>query len=90
MGERGGIMGFITEFLAGTFFENISEVVVGYLNDGLEFFQAQDILIQSGILVGGVIVIFLGAIDLVKKLSKLIIVAVVIFGLWFVYSNYLA
>ena len=83
-------MGFITEFLAGTFFENISDIVVGYLNDGLEFFQAQDILIQTGILVGGVIVIFLGAIDLVKKLSKLIIVAVVIFGLWFVYSNYLA
>ena len=52
--------------------------------------QQQDILIQTGILVGGVIVIFLGAIDLVKKLSKLIIVAVVIFGLWFVYSNYLA
>lgn len=83
-------MSFITEFLAGTFFENISSMVVGYLNDGITFFEQQDILIQSGILVGGVIVIFLGAIDLVKKLSKLIIVAVVIFGLWFVYSNYLA
>jgi hypothetical protein len=83
-------MGFITEFLAGSFFENISDMVVGYLNDGLTFFGEQDILIQTGILVGGVIVIFLGAIDLVKKLSKLIIVAVVIFGLWFVYSNYLS
>lgn len=83
-------MSFITEFLAGTFFDNISGIVVGFLNDGLTFFEEQDILIQSGILVGGVIVIFLGAIDLVKKLSKLIIVAVVIFGLWFVYSNYLA
>lgn len=83
-------MSFITDFLAGQFFTGISDTVVGYLNDGLTFFQNQDILIQTGILVGGVIVIFLGAIDLVKKLSKLIIVAVVIFGLWFVYSNYLA
>ena len=83
-------MDFITNLLEQAFFQNISEVVVGYLQDGLTFFENQDILIQTGILVGGVIVIFLGAIDLVKKLSKLIIVAVVIFGLWFVYSNYLA
>lgn len=83
-------MEFITNLLQQTFFQNISDIVVGYLQDGLTFFENQDILIQSGILVGGVIIIFLGAIDLVKKLSKLIIVAVVIFGLWFVYSNYLA
>ena len=83
-------MEFITTFLEGALFESISNTIVSYLNDGLTFFENQDILIQSGILVGGVIVIFLGAIDLVKKLSKLIIVAVVIFGLWFVYSNYLA
>ena len=83
-------MDFLITFLEGQFFSSISEAIVGYLNQGLEFFEQQDILIQSGILVGGVIVIFLGAIDLVKKLSKLIIVAVVIFGLWFVYSNYLA
>lgn len=83
-------MGFLTEFLEGVFFTNISDTIVGYLQDGITFFQEQDILIQSGILVGGVIVIFLGAIDLVKKLSKLVIVAVVIFGLWFVYQNYLA
>jgi hypothetical protein len=83
-------MDFITTFLQGEFFSGISEMIVGYLQDGLDFFTEQDILIQTGILVGGVLVIFLGAIDLVKKLSKLIIVAVVIFGLWFVYSNYLA
>lgn len=83
-------MEFITTFLEGAFFSSISDAIVGYLQDGLAFFEQQDILIQAGILVGGVIVIFLGAIDLVKKLSKLIIVAVVIFGLWFVYSNYLA
>jgi len=82
-------MEWLTELLQATFFENISSMVEGYLRDGLTFFEEQDILIQSGILVGGVIIIFLGAIDLVKKLSKLIIVAVVIFGLWFVYSNYL-
>ena len=83
-------MEFITTFLEGALFSNISDIIVGYLNDGLAFFEEQDILIQSGILAGGVIVIFLGAIDLVKRLSKLIIIAVVIFGLWFVYSNYLA
>ena len=83
-------MEFLMTFLEGEFFSSISEMLVGYLQDGLNFFTEQDILIQSGILVGGVIIIFLGAIDLVKKLSKLIIVAVVIFGLWFVYSNYLA
>ena len=83
-------MDFVTNFLAGEFFTNISNVIVGYLEDGLQFFKDQDILIQSGILVGGVIVIFLGAIDLVKRLSKLIIIAVVIFGLWFAYSNYFA
>lgn len=82
-------MDFILDFLGGEFFSNISATIVSYLQDGLTFFEEQDILIQSGILVGGVIVIFLGAIDLVKKLSKLIIVAVVIFGLWFVYTNYL-
>jgi hypothetical protein len=83
-------MEFIMNFLDSEFFNSISSAIVSYLNDGITFFGEQDILIQAGILVGGVIIVFLGAIDLVKRLSKLIIIAVVIFGLWFAYTNYLA
>ena len=39
-----------------------------------------------GMLVGGIIVI-LGTFELVKKLSKIIIVVLIIGGLWFLYSG---
>jgi len=77
-------------FLDNDLFNSISQTVVDYLQDGVDFFANQDILIQVAVLLGGVIIIFLGAIDLVKKLSKLIFVAFVIFALWFVYTNYVA
>lgn len=83
-------MDFILNFLGSDFFNTISDTVVGYLNQGVTFFESQDILIQGAVLLGGVVIVFLGAIDLVKKLSKLIFVVVVLFALWFVYTNYVA
>jgi hypothetical protein len=83
-------MDFILNFLGSDFFTTISSTIVGYLNQGVDFFEQQDILIQGAVLLGGVVIIFLGTIDLVKKLSKLIFVAVVLFALWFVYTNYVA
>ena len=83
-------MEMLLEFLNNGFFNGISEAVVGYLNQGLEFFESQDILIQAAVILGGGIIIVLGALDLVKRLSKLIFVAVVLFALWFVYTNYVA
>jgi hypothetical protein len=83
-------MAFLQTFLDNNLFNSISSTIIDYLNDGVTFFSNQDILIQAGIIVGGGIIVFLGAIDLVKRLSKLIIIAVVLFGLWFVYTNYMA
>lgn len=83
-------MDFILSFLENDMFNSISEAVVGYLQQGVDFFASQDILIQVAVLLGGIIIIFLGTIDLVKRLSKLIFIAVVLFALWFVYTNYVA
>lgn len=83
-------MEFILNFLDNDLFNGISNTIVGYLNQGVTFFEEQDILIQTAVILGGAIIIFLGTIDLVKRLSKLIFVAVVIFALWFVYTNYVA
>jgi hypothetical protein len=83
-------MDFLTEFLQNGFFTQIQDFIFGYLDQGLAWFDTQDILIQLGVLVGGAVVVVLGTIDLIKKLSKLIFVAVVLFALWFVYTNYVA
>lgn len=83
-------MDLIMQFLGNDFFTSISQTIVGYLQDGVNFFDQQDILIQAAVIVGGVVIVFLGTIDLVKRLSKLIFVAVVLFALWFVYTNYVA
>ena len=83
-------MDFITELLQNEIFTSISNTIVGYLNDGVAFFETQDILIQVAVIACGGIIIFLGAIDLVKRLSKLLIIAVIIFGLWFAYTNFIA
>ena len=83
-------MDFILGLLENEFFTSISEMIIGYLNDGVTFFETQDILIQVAVIAGGGIIIFLGALDLVKRLSKLLIIAVIIFGLWFAYTNFIA
>ena len=83
-------MDFILDMLESQIFIDLSEMIVGYMMDGVEFFETQDILIQLAVIGGGGIIIFLGAIDLVKKLSKLLIIAVIIFGLWFAYTNFIA
>lgn len=83
-------MEFILGFLDNDFFNSISNTVVGYLQQGVDFFAEQDILIQTAAIVGGAIIVFLGALDLVKRLSKLIFIAVLVFAIWFIYTNYFA
>jgi hypothetical protein len=83
-------MDFILGFLDNTFFNSISETLVGYLQQGVDLFEQQDILIQTAVAVGGVIIIFLGTFDLLKRLSKLFVIAIIVFALWFIYTNYFA
>jgi len=83
-------MDFLSNFLDNSFFTSISQTLEGYLQQGVDFFGEQDVLIQAAIMVGGVIIVFLGTFDLLKKLSKLFIIAIILFALWFIYTNYFA
>ena len=68
----------------------LKDFLFGFLEQGLNFFDQQNVITQVGIMVGLGIITVLGTIDLVKRLSKLIFVAIVLFALWFVYTNYVA
>jgi hypothetical protein len=83
-------MDFILNFLDNGFFNSISTTMEGYLQQGVDLFKEQDILIQVAVLFGGAIIIFLGTFDLLKKLSKLFVIAIIVFALWFIYTNYFA
>ncbi len=74
-------------------FDGIIETIEGLIpmqdiiNSGFDFINNLGILEQIvGLLVGGIIVI-LGTFELVKKLSKIIIVFLILGGLWFLYSG---
>ena len=57
------------------------------IDSGFDFINNLGIIEQViGLLVLGIIVIF-GTFELVKKLSKIIIVVLILGGLWFLYSG---
>ena len=57
------------------------------IDSAFEFINNLGIIEQViGMLVGGIIVL-LGTFELVKKLSKIIIVVLILGGLWFLYSG---
>jgi len=57
------------------------------INSAFDFVNNLGVIEQIiGMLVGGIIVI-LGTFELVKKLSKIIIVVLILGGLWFLYSG---
>ena len=57
------------------------------IDGAYDFINNLGIIEQAiGLLVGGIIVI-LGTFELVKKLSKIIIVVLILGGLWFLYSG---
>jgi hypothetical protein len=59
----------------------------GYIQDGYNFVIAQDAITQLlGTLVIGIIFI-MGAFELIKKLSKIIIVVAILVGLYLLYQN---
>ena len=72
-----------------TIIETIENLVPiqGIIDSGFDFVNNLGVLEQIiGLLVGGIIVI-LGTFELVKKLSKIIIVVLILGGLWFLYSG---
>ena len=61
--------------------------VQSIIDSGYDFVNNLGVIEQIiGMLVGGIIVI-LGTFELVKKLSKIIIVILIIGGLWFLWSG---
>lgn len=59
----------------------------GYIEDGYNFIIGQDAITQLlGTLVIGIIFI-MGAFELIKKLSKIIIVVAILVGLYLLYST---
>ncbi|MCK5387691.1 MAG: hypothetical protein KAJ22_00250 [Candidatus Izimaplasma sp.] len=61
--------------------------VQSFIDSGYDFINNLGVIEQIiGMLVGGIIVI-LGTFELVKKLSKIIIVILILGGLWFLYSG---
>ena len=75
--------------------ENITGVlegiidIDGYLNQGFDFLMGLGYLAKLGAVLVGGLVIILGIFELIKKLSKLIIVVAIIIGLIFVYNNFM-
>jgi len=74
-------------------FDTVIETIQGffdidtYLQQGFDFIVALSYVEKLvGVLVGGIIVI-LGVFELVKKLSKLIIVVAILAGLWVLYNQ---
>jgi len=74
-------------------FDTIIDAVEGFLDLETYITQAYDFLLELSYveqLVGALIVIivgFLGTFELIKKLSKLIIVVVILGGLWVLYNS---
>ncbi len=61
--------------------------IEGYITQGYDFVMALSAIEQ---LVGALalaIIVILGTFELIKKLSKLIIVVAVLFGLWVMYNQ---
>ena len=74
-------MGGILETIEGFFDIN------GYLLQGYDFIVALSYVEKLVLVLVGAIVIVLGVFELVKKLSKLIIVVAILGGLWFLYTT---
>lgn len=79
---------FLNGFLESAILQGISNFIDNYVNQGIAFIQSLDPITKAGIAVGGAILLVLGAIDLIKRMTKLLVVAVIVFGLWFVYTTY--
>ncbi len=72
-----------------TIIETIENLIPiqGIIDSAFDFVNNLGVIEQIiGLLVGGIIVI-LGTFELVKKLSKIIIVVLILGGLWFLYSG---
>lgn len=72
-----------------TIIETIENLIPiqGIIDSAFDFVNNLGVIEQIiGMLVGGIIVI-LGTFELVKKLSKIIIVVLILGGLWFLYSG---
>ncbi|MCF7924917.1 MAG: hypothetical protein K9L26_00075 [Candidatus Izimaplasma sp.] len=61
--------------------------IEGYITEGYNFVMALSAIEQLVGALGLVIIVILGTFELIKKLSKLIIVVAVLFGLWVLYNQ---
>ena len=74
-------------------FESIIDAIEGfldidaYLQDGFDFIVALSYVEKLVFVLVGSIVTILGVFELVKKLSKLIIVVAILGGLWVLYTT---
>ncbi|MEC9484645.1 MAG: hypothetical protein UMR38_02070 [Candidatus Izemoplasma sp.] len=61
--------------------------IEGYITQGYDFVMALSAIEQLVGALALVIIVILGTFELIKKLSKLIIVVAVLFGLWVMYNQ---
>lgn len=59
----------------------------GYITDAYNFFLDLDVVTQLIVIVVGGIILIMGVFELIKKLSKIIIVVGIIVGLWLLYDS---
>jgi len=59
----------------------------GYINDAYTFFTGLDVVTQLIAIVVAGIIFIMGTFELIKKLSKLIVVIGILVGLWFLYDS---
>jgi predicted permease len=59
----------------------------GYIADAFNFFNSLDVVTQLLVIVVGGIIFVMGVFELIKKLSKIIIVVGIIVGLYLLYDS---
>jgi hypothetical protein len=58
-----------------------------YIEDGYNFFTGLDVVTQLIVLIVGGIIFIMGTFELIKKLSKIIIVLGIVVGLYLLYDS---
>lgn len=77
----------LEDLLQGAIFDQIDNLVNGIFNDLVTMINGLDPITKLGVLVLGGIIAILGTFSLIKKLSKLIFVVALVFGIWYVLAN---
>ncbi len=68
-------------------FVNETLNIDGYLQQAFDFLTGLDVVTQLIVLLVGTIIFIMGAFELIKKLSKIIIVVAILAGLYVLYDS---